>query len=229
VWFAMTVDRMKVQGQAYYNHLQQNLYSAVISDILDSLGFRNQTFDPSIRPISQDMVVVGRAKTVQVADVHRAPKEPYKKQMEVLDSIQPGEVFVGDVGGSERSAFFGELMATAVKVAGGRGAIIDGLVRDATKIIELGFPVFMKGFRPTDSFGRNEVLDYDIPIKIGGVEVHPEDLVFGDLDGVVVVPKDIEEEVIQKALEKVNGENLVRDEIRNGMKISEVFKKYQIL
>ena len=225
----VAVNRTEEKGHAYYKELQENLYSAVISDILDSLGVRNQTLDPSIRPISQEMVVVGRAKTVQVADVHRAPNEPYKKQMEVLDGMQPGEVFVGDVGGSERSAFFGELMATAVKVAGGRGAIIDGLVRDAGKIIDLGFPVFMKGFRPTDSFGRNEVLDYDVPIKIGGVEVHPGDLVFGDMDGVVVIPKDIEEEVIQKALEKVNGENLVRDEIRNGMKISEVFKKYKIL
>ncbi|MFE7083579.1 RraA family protein [Priestia megaterium] len=225
----MTEAILKKKGQEYYNHLEQNLYSAVISDILDSLGYRNQTLNPSIRPISQDMIVVGRAKTVQVADVHRAPKEPYKKQMEVLDSIQPGEIFVGDVGGSERSAFFGELMSTATKVAGGRGAIIDGLVRDAKKIMELGFPVFIKGFRPSDSFGRNEVIDYDIPIMIGGVEVYPGDLIFGDIDGVVVIPKKLEQEVIQKALEKVNGENLVREKILNGMKVSEAFRKYGIL
>jgi 4-hydroxy-4-methyl-2-oxoglutarate aldolase len=216
-------------GQAYYDLLQQQLYTAVISDILDSLGYRNQTLNPSIRPISQDMVLVGRAKTVQVADVHRAPKEPYKKQMEVLDGIQLGEIFVADVRSSERSAFFGELMSTATKMAGGRGAIIDGLVRDAKKIIELDFPVFTTGFRPSDSYGRNEVIDYDIPIKIGGVEVQPGDLLFGDMDGVVVVPKNVEEEVIQKAFEKVNGENLVRDEIRKGMKVSTVFKKYGIL
>lgn len=225
----MNETMTKKHEQEYYDYLQQNLYSAVISDILDSLGYRNQTLDPSIRPISQDMVLVGRAKTVQVADVHRAPKEPYKKQMEVLDGIQPGEVFVGDVGGSKRSAFFGELMSLATKVAGGRGAIVDGLVRDAKKIMELDFPIFVKGFRPSDSFGRNEVIDYDISIKIGGVEIHPGDLVFGDIDGVVVVPKDLEEGVIQKALEKVNGENLVRDEIRKGMKVSDVFEKYGIL
>ncbi|AOH54381.1 hypothetical protein ABE28_008435 [Peribacillus muralis] len=215
--------------QAYLNELQENLYTAVISDILDSLGWKNQALPLHIRPLDPDMVICGYAKTVQVADVSREPEKPYKKQIEVLDSIRPGEVFVGDVGGSERSAFFGELMSTATKVAGGRGAVIDGLCRDIKKIKELGFPVFAKGMRPTDSYARNEVIDYDVTIKVGNVMIEPGDLIFGDIDGIVVVPKAIEEEVVNKAFEKVKGENMVRDHILKGMKVSEVFAKFGIL
>ncbi|MGF9714872.1 MULTISPECIES: RraA family protein [Paenibacillus] len=217
------------ESQQYYDTLQEKLYSAVISDILDAHGYRNQTMHPDIRPLTPDMVVVGRAKTVQVADVHRIPEKPYEKQIQVLDAIQPGEIFVGAVNGSKRSAFFGELMSTATQVAGGRGAIIDGMVRDAKKILELGFPVFSIGFRPTDSLGRNEVIEYDVTIECGGVTVQPGDLIFGDMDGVVVIPKAIEKLVIEQALDKVSGENLVRDKIREGMKVSEVFQTYGIL
>ncbi|MFZ4453713.1 RraA family protein [Salibacterium aidingense] len=213
----------------YYEKIKERLYSAVISDVLDSMGYRNQTLIPSIRPISRDMSITGRARTVQAADVHREPEHPYKKQLEVLDSIHPGDVFIGDVGGSARSAFFGELMAAAVKVSGGRGAVIDGYARDAARLLKQDFPLFTRGFRPTDSYARNEVLDYDVLIKCGEVTIHPGDLVFGDIDGVVIVPSFLEKEVIKKAIEKVEGENLVRDKILEGMKVSEVFEKYGIL
>lgn len=215
--------------QKYLDELQEKLYAAVISDILDSLGLKNQALPLHIRPLDPDMVICGYAKTVQVADVSREPVQPYKKQIEVLDGIQPGEIFVGDVGGSERSAFFGELMSTATKVAGGRGAVIDGLCRDIKQIKQLGFPVFAKGMRPMDSYARNEVIDYDVTIRIGEVIINPGDLIFGDIDGVVVVPKAVEEEVINKAFEKVNGENMVRDHILKGMKVSEAFEKFGIL
>jgi len=218
-----------MKNQAYLDQLQEKLYSAVISDILDSLELRNQALPQHIRPLDPDMVVCGYAKTVQVADVYRKPAQAYKKQIEVLDGMQPGEVFVGDVGGSERSAFFGELMSAATKVVGGRGAVIDGLCRDVKKIKQLGFPVFVKGTRPTDSYARNEVIDFDVPIKIGDVQIQPGDLIFGDIDGIVVVPKDVEDEVIAKAFEKVNGENMVREHILKGMKVSEVFEKFGIL
>ncbi|WP_339796691.1 RraA family protein [Paenibacillus sp. FSL R5-0744] len=218
-----------MKNQAYLDQLQEKLYSAVISDILDSLELRNQALPQHIRPLDPDMVVCGYAKTVQVADVYRKPAQAYKKQIEVLDGMQPGEVFVGDVGGSERSAFFGELMSAATMVAGGRGAVIDGLCRDVKKIKQLGFPVFVKGTRPTDSYARNEVIDFDVPIKIGDVQIQPGDLIFGDIDGIVVVPKDVEDEVIAKAFEKVNGENMVREHILKGMKVSEVFEKFGIL
>lgn len=217
------------EQSAYFDRLQTELYSAVISDILDSLGYREQTMDPSIRPLDPRMVVVGRAKTVLATDVHRIPVKPYEKQIQALDSMKPGEVFVAAVNGSKRSAFFGELMSTAVRAVGGRGAVVDGLARDAKKILQMDFPVFVTGFRPTDSMGRNEVVEYDVRILCGGVTVNPGDLIFGDMDGVVVVPREVEEEVVEKALKKVSGENVVRQRLEQGMKISEAFEKYGIL
>ena len=212
-----------------FEAIERKLYSAVISDILDSLGYRNQTMDPLIRPLVNDMVVAGIAKTVMAADVHRLPEKPYAKQIEVLDQIKPGEIFVATLNGSHRSAFFGELLSTATRARGGRGAVIDGLSRDSKKIIEMGFPVFSRGFRPTDSLGRNEVMEYDVPISCGGVTVNPGDLIFADMDGVVVVPSPLIEEVITKALDKVGAENLVRTAIQNGMKVAEAWEKFGVL
>ena len=213
----------------YFDELKEQLYSAVISDVLDSLGYRNQTMEPHLRPVEPSMVLVGRAKTVLAAEVYRIPDKPYEKQIAALDSIKPGEVFVAALNGSKSSAFFGELMATAIRAAGGRGAVIDGLSRDTKKIVGMGFPVFVAGFRPTDSLGRIEVIESDTPIICAGVWVHPGDLIFGDIDGIVVVPQSIEEQVIAKAKEKVKGENLVRDLLQQGVKISVAFERYGIL
>jgi len=213
----------------YFDEIKEQLYSAVISDVLDSLGYRNQTMEPHLRPVEPSMVLVGRAKTVLAAEVYRIPDKPYEKQIAALDSIKPGEVLVAALNGSKSSAFFGELMATAIRAAGGRGAVIDGLSRDTKKIVGMGFPVFVAGFRPTDSLGRIEVIESDTPIICSGVWVHPGDLIFGDIDGIVVVPQSIEEQVIAKAKEKVKGENLVRDLLQQGVKISVAFERYGIL
>ncbi len=210
--------------------MTQKLYSAVISDILDSLGYRHQAMEAGIRPLTPDMVVAGWARTVVAVDVNRMPDKPYEKLIDVLDAIQPGEIFVATLNGSERSAFFGELLSTATRARGGRGAIIDGLSRDSRKIIEMGFPLFSRGHRPTDSCGRNEVVEYDTVIECGGVTVRPGDIVFGDIDGIVVIPAAVAREVITKALEKVNAENVVRDAItHHGMKVKDAFAKYGVL
>lgn len=213
-----------------YQAIETKLYSAVISDILDSLGYRQQTMDPLIRPLVNDMVVFGKAKTVLAADVNRMPDKPYAKLIEVLDEIKPGEIFVASLNGSTRSAFFGELLSTATRARGGRGAVIDGLSRDSRKIIEMGFPLFSRGYRPTDSLGRNEVMEYDVVIECGGVTVRPDDFIFGDIDGLVVIPAEVAEEVITKALAKAGAENLVRDAIKNdGMKVAAAYAKFGVL
>lgn len=214
---------------SHFEIVSKNLYTCVISDILDSLGRRNQTMLPRIRPLTDSLSLVGRAKTVQATDVCRTPQHPYSMMMEAIDSVRTGDVFVAALNGSHNSAFFGELMSTAVRAAGGRGAVIDGLIRDSRKILDMGFPVFCAGFRPNDSLGRNEVVDHDIPICCAGVTVNPGDLIFADSDGVVVVPREIEEQVIEKALEKVNTEDTVRDELLNGIKISDVYRKHRVL
>jgi|SRR5699024_10937542 len=225
----MMTNNFDKLSKEYYDYLEENVYSSVISDALDSLGYRNQTTDPDLRPLDSKKVLVGRAKTAQVTEINREPKKPYVKLIDLLDSVGQGDVIIASLGGSNRSGFFGELLGTVTSAAGGRGAIVDGMIRDAKQLKNMGFPVFTKGFKPTDSFGRNDVVDNDVIIDCGGVTVSPGDLVIGDVDGVVIVPKDLEDQVVQKAFNKVNGEDNMREELKKGMKISEAFKKYGIL
>jgi len=219
---------MNKNSDQYFNELKEKLYSTVISDILDDLGYRNQTMESGVRPLDRQMVAVGRAFTVLVADIYHVPDHPYEGLIEALDSIQPGEIYVASVR-SDRSAFWGELVSNACMAKGGRGAVIDGCIRDTKKILELNFPVFSKGINPRDCKGRNIVLSCNVPINCAGVDVNPGDLVFADCDGVVIVPQHVEDQVILKALEKVSGENKVRKAIREGRSIKEVFDQYGIL
>lgn len=211
------------------NQLKEKLYSAVICDILDSLGYRKQGMKHTIRPLMEDGVAVGRAFTVLAADIYEVPAEPYKLELEAVDSIKNGEIMVASTNGSISCGFWGELLSTAVMGRGGTGAIIDGLTRDGKKIIDMGFPVFARGMSPYDSKGRTEVIAYQVPVVCGGVLVNPGDIVFADYDGIVVIPHELENEVIAKALEKVSGENTVRDELRAGVSAKEVFERYGIL
>ncbi|WP_102344956.1 RraA family protein [Bacillus sp. Marseille-P3661] len=211
-----------------FDQLKEHLYSAVIADILDDLGYRNQTMDHTVRPLLRDMVVVGRAYPVLAVDIYEVPDNPYDGLIESLDGIQPGDVYIVSLP-SKRTAVWGELLSNAALVRGGRGAIVDGCIRDTKKIEELGFPVFSSGYLPRDSKGRNIILESRVPIECAGVKVYPGDLIFADYDGVVIVPNQIEDEVIAKALEKVSGENTVRDEVRKGASIKEIFDKFGIL
>lgn len=209
--------------------LKARLYSAVISDILDELGYRNQTLDPGIRPLDESMVLMGRAFTAVAVEVDDIPPEPYKMQMEAVDSLKEGEVFVVTTKGSESSAFWGELLSTACRARGGTGALVDGLSRDSRKIKEMQFPLFTRGHRPTDSKGRLDVVCYREQLEISGVRIESGDLIFGDVDGVVVIPAKIEAEVVSKSLEKVSGENKVRQALQEGMLCAEAFKTFGIL
>jgi regulator of RNase E activity RraA len=131
--------------------------------------------------------------------------------------------------GTRPAAIWGELLSTCARARGGRGAVIDGYSRDAAAIREMAFPVFAAGLSPADSMGRCEIIDIRVPVEIGGVTVNDGDLIMADVDGCVVVPHDIEEQVIAQAMEKVSGENLVRAELREGKSIREVFGRYGIL
>lgn len=212
-----------------YEQLEDSLYSAVISDILDDLGYREQTMDPALRPLSLTGSISGRAFTVQAMEVDRIPEQPYRLQMEAVDSMKPGDLFTVSAQHTAGAAFWGELLSIACRARGGRGAIVDGLNRDSAKIMEMGFPVFSRGQRPTDSKGRLDVVSYQVPLHIGGVWVQPGDFIFGDVDGLVVVPQAIEEETIRKAMEKVEGENQVRQALQDGMLCTEAFRTFGIL
>jgi len=212
-----------------FQMMQEQLYSGVICDILDEVGFRNQAMREDIRPLVADTVLVGRAKTILFSDVYYIQHNPYELEIKAIDSVKPGEVVVVSTNESHRNGPWGELMSMASKMRGARGAIIDGLIRDTKKIRELGFPVFCVGFKPVDSKGRGMVIDYDCPVEVGKVLVHPGDIIFADHDGVVVIPDQVLTSTIEKALHKVQAENNTRNELRQGKLLGEVYEKYGVL
>jgi regulator of RNase E activity RraA len=209
--------------------IHDQLYSAVISDALDSLGFRNQSPRVEIRPYTGISKLVGRCKTTLWADMYHRDPEPYALELKAVDSCLPGQVLIAAAGGSSRSGIWGELLSTAARNSGCRGAIIHGAIRDVSKMKEMQFPVFASGTCIYDSLDRQRVIDLDIPVEIGGVAIHPDSLVFADEDGIVIIPIEVEVEVIQRAMQKVKAENITRDAIKNGMKALEAYEKYGIL
>ncbi|MCY4404580.1 MAG: RraA family protein [Candidatus Poribacteria bacterium] len=212
-----------------FDMMEEQLYAAVISDALDAAGFRKQALRHTIRPLLPETVVVGRAMPVLCLDVYEIPDEPYQQEIAAVDSLKQNDVIICSTNGSTRICFWGELLSTAAQARGARGAVIDGFIRDIRKIVRMQFPVFTTGLSPVDSNGRGEVVAYNVPIEIGGVTVNPGDIVFGDADGVVIIPQDIEKKVIEAALEKVQGENQTRDALREGATLREVYDKYGIL
>jgi 4-hydroxy-4-methyl-2-oxoglutarate aldolase len=220
------------QGQiAGYNldFLEQKLYTAVLADILDDLGYRNQALKVGLKMVDPSLKLSGRAFTAQATKVFEIPTEPYKMQMEAIDAIRQGEVFVVSTGAPDEAAFWGELLSTACRARGGRGAIVDGLNRDTSKILEMKFPLASRGQVPTDSKGRVDLISYQRPIVIDDVRINPGDYIFADIDGMIIVPQAIEEEVVLKSLEKVEGENVVRQALQEGMLCTDAFKKFGIL
>ena len=210
---------------------REKLYAAVLSDVLDEQGYRHQVLPPHIRPLDDTLVLAGRVRTGLYRDVYHVPEEgnPYALEIALIDDLKPGEVPVLACGASGRIAPGGELLTTASMTRGGVGCVTDGLVRDTKAIRALQFPVFHGGIGPLDSRGRGEVCAIDVPIECGGVMVHPGDLVFGDADGVLVVPQPIVGQTLRLALAKVEGEDRTRDELRAGAKLADVFAKYGIL
>jgi 4-hydroxy-4-methyl-2-oxoglutarate aldolase len=209
-----------------YDVIKEKLGSSIISDVLDGMGIRGQAMDTSIRPIQDDMMVVGKAATMLMTDQYEYEKDTFEVQLKAIDALKPGEVLMVCSNGTERAALWGELLSSAARYRGAVGTIIDGVARDIKLIREMGYPVFAKGINPISSKGRIFAVDHDCPVKMGGVMVYPGDLVVADIDGVVVAPGDKAEEVVEKALDIVSRESLTRDELKKGMGLYDVFKKY---
>jgi 4-hydroxy-4-methyl-2-oxoglutarate aldolase len=207
----------------------RSLYSGLLSDACDAAGYRDRALGADIRPLDEALVLVGRAKTAVWAPMFHVPTRPYDKEIAAVDSLRPGEVFVMAVGRSREIVPWGELLSTASLARGGRGAVMDGLVRDSRQIRAMGFPVYCTGRRPYDSCGRGIVVDYDVAVTIDGVVVQPGDLVFGDSDGVVVVPQAAETEILDRAWTKMSGEDRTRDALRAGIPLAEVFRTHGVL
>ncbi len=220
---------MESRTSEFYDRVERELYTSVLADVMDDMGYVDQVMRHDIRPLYEGAAVVGRAATMLAGEVAEVPPEPFKLELELLDSIEPGEVVVCTTQGSTRAAMWGELLSTHTRARGGRGAIMDGLTRDAWGIRDMRFPTFVTGTTPADSKGRLDVTAIRVPILVGGVIVHDGDLIVGDVDGCLAVPQAIESDVIDRALTKVAGENTVRDVLAAGASIRQVFKDYGIL
>lgn len=210
----------------------RDLSAAVLSDVMDALGLRNQAMQPFVRPLDENLVLAGRARTglYMLAYEAREGENPYEVEIALVDDLKPGDVPVLACNGpTQRIAPWGELLSTAAQARGAAGCITDGLVRDVRQIRELRFPVFHGGIGPLDTKGRATMVQRDVPVECAGVKVRDGDIVFGDVDGVVVIPKERAAEVLAKAKEKVAGEGRTRDELRQGRLLREVFEKYRIL
>jgi regulator of RNase E activity RraA len=219
---------MNDSDRELFRLVEERLYTAVLGDILDSLGYYHQFLPPEIRPMLPEMRVAGRAMPVLVADVFGPQTKPFGLLTEALDSLQPGEVYVGR-GGTAPAAMWGEILTATAQTRGAVGAVVNGYHRDSVKVLAQGFPVFSTGSYAQDSSPRTIVRDFGVPIEIGGVSVRPGDLVVGDLDGVLVIPREVEDEVVERALEKASAESLVRVAIEAGMSATDAFAKYGVL
>jgi 4-hydroxy-4-methyl-2-oxoglutarate aldolase len=208
---------------------RNELYSAVLADTLDTLGHRTSALPPRIRPLSPTWKIFGRVATLSMAAVSEVPQHPYAVEMECIDNLGAGDVLVISTNGDQQIAVWGELLSTASRAHGAVGVVLDGLTRDAEKILAMDFPVFATGFTPLDSKGRLDGVSSGQPIQLGSCMVRPGDYLFGDLDGVVVIPAELGERTLTQALEKARGENLVRGELAAGKSVRETFAKLGIL
>jgi 4-hydroxy-4-methyl-2-oxoglutarate aldolase len=211
--------------------IRRTLFTSLLSDCLDAVGVMDQALPARIRPLDEASVMVGRARTAAFMEVyhHEAGSNPYELEIALIDSLQPGEVPVFACSNPARVAPWGELLATAARVRGAAGALMDGCTRDVKAIRAMGFPVFHGGIAPLDSKGRGRIMTLDVPICCAGVKVTPGDLVFGDADGVVVIPRRVEAEVLRLAFEKAAGEKNTLRDLQRGDKLADVFARYGIL
>ena len=210
----------------------RDLSAAVLSDVMDVLGLMNQAMQPFVRPLDESLVLAGRARTglYMLAYEVRDGENPYEVEIALVDDLKPGDVPVLACNGpTQRVAPWGELLSTAAQVRGAAGCITDGLVRDVRQIREMRFPVFHGGIGPLDTKGRARMVQRNVPVECAGVKVRDGDIVFGDVDGVVVIPQERAAEVLARAKDKVAGEGRTRDELRQGRLLREVFEKYRIL
>lgn len=220
-----------------YEIAKRELFVALVGDVLDKLGYLHQFLPPNIKPLNDDFVVIGRAMPVLEADVFEEVvestnnplmKKPFGIMFEALDSLKEGEVYICS-GSSPNYALWGGLMSTRAIKLGAAGAVVNGWSRDSKEILSLDFPTFSFGGFAQDQGPRGKVIDYRVPIEISGIRIHPGDMVYGDVDGVLIIPKNAVNEAFSGAIEKARGEQLVKKALEAGMSTVEAFKKFGIM
>ena len=211
-----------------FEQMRMHLFTAIIGDVLDLHGYHHQFLMPECRPLRPDMVVCGRAMTVVETDVTDASTPPFGLMFKALDSLKADEVYLA-AGVSPHYALWGELMSTAARARGAAGAVLAGYTRDTHAIVSMDFPVFCYGSYAQDQRGRGHVVDFRVALDINGVRVEPGDIVFGDVDGVLVLPQAVESEVVAQALEQVKKEKTARQLLRDGASAERVFWETGVL
>ena len=209
--------------------IRQSLYSAVICDALDALGYRHQSPRVQLKPMTGIGKLAGHCKTTLWAELAHDDPNTYEMELKAVDTCRPDDVMIAAASGSTRSGIWGELLSTAAINSGCVGTIVDGTVRDICQMTEMGFACFARGTCIYDSMNRQRVIEIDVPVEIDGVCFCPGDLVMADLDGVVVVPQECENEAIQAAWKKAHAENITHDAIKGGMKATVAYEKYGVL
>jgi 4-hydroxy-4-methyl-2-oxoglutarate aldolase len=211
--------------------IRESLHVPAVCDILDDLGYRRQAMHQRLRPLDPDnCLIVGRARTFRWMEAdYVVEDDPYGLEIDAMDSLGPGDVVVHSTDAGGTNAPWGELMTTLAGRSGAVGCVCDSLIRDCRQIMKMRFPVFHAGIRPVDSKGRGRVMAYDVPVRCGDVLVHPGELVFADFDGVVVVPRQVEDDVLTLAAEKTVKENDSRRELLKGRSLRDVFDEFGVL
>jgi len=231
------VTKLWNSDEELFSIARNELFTAVVGDIMDTMGLQRQFLPPQIKPMRDDMVVIGRAMTVLEGDVYTEVEgsganpiiqKPFGLTFEALDQMKPNEVWIAN-GCAPTCARWGGLMATRARYLGAAGSVLNGYVRDAREILHLNYPCFCYGNYAQDGGPRAKVMDYRVPIRVGEVFVRPGDIVFGDIDGVCVIPQQAEEQAFTGAIEKARGEQTVKKAIEGGMSTVEVFEKYGIM
>ena len=223
--------------QELFSIMKDYLFTGVIGDVMDKMGYLNQFLSPQIKPLRADMLIAGRAMTVLEADVFNEISvsgnnplldKPFGLMLEALDDLKKDEVYIC-TGSSPTYALWGELMSTRAMKLGSNGAVVNGFSRDTNGILKLNFPTFSYGSYAQDQGPRGKVIDFRVEIEMNGVRIKSGDIVFGDIDGVLIIPKEIENDVIKGALEKAMGEKTVQQAIENGMGAKDAFDKFGIM
>lgn len=208
--------------------MKEKLYTPVVGDILDGMGYYHQFLPQDIRPLKADMKLAGKAMPVLMIDVFGPQKKPFGYLTEALDQLKENEIYIA-TGGTKRCAYWGELLTATARTKKAVGAVLNGWHRDTPQVLEQNWPVFSCGCYAQDSSVRTQIVDYRCDIEIGQATIHDGDLIFGDVDGVLVIPEEIADEVIEKSLEKAAGEKVVRKAIEGEMTATDAFAKFGIL
>lgn len=218
-----------------FNLAKEKLFVALVGDVLDKLGYQHQFLSPKLKPIKTDMVIIGRAMTVLEADFYgdhqghnTITNQPFGLMFEALDDLQENEVYICS-GSSHRYALWGGLMSTRALKCGAAGAVVHGYHRDSNEIERLNFPMASFGSYAQDQGVRGKVIDWRVPIEVDGVLVRDGDVIYGDRDGILIIPQEIVDKAFIGAFEKSEGENKVLIALQEGMSTVEAFDKFGIM